>query len=166
MNIFILDNDPIKAAQYHNDNHVRKMILESAVLMALSYPESDSLPKRVKPYWQKTQKNNHCTKWTRATTGNYNFVARLALALCEEYTYRTGKNHATHIIVKWLAKHPSPTVPQGPQQPHTLAITNDCKLYQDPVEAYREYYKYYKYHLAKWTKRPRPDWYVPNDYMI
>lgn len=29
MNIFVLDNDPRKCAEYHNDKHVVKMILET-----------------------------------------------------------------------------------------------------------------------------------------
>jgi len=34
MNIFILDNDPIKAAQYHNDKHCIKMILEHTQMLS------------------------------------------------------------------------------------------------------------------------------------
>ena len=34
MNLFILDNDPIKAAQLQCDKHVVKMILESAQMLS------------------------------------------------------------------------------------------------------------------------------------
>jgi len=33
MNIFVLDRDVRKCAEYHNDKHVVKMILESAQLL-------------------------------------------------------------------------------------------------------------------------------------
>ena len=29
MNIFVLDNDPVKCAEYHNNKHCIKMILET-----------------------------------------------------------------------------------------------------------------------------------------
>ena len=34
MNIFVLDEDPIKAAEYHCNKHVVKMILESAQMLS------------------------------------------------------------------------------------------------------------------------------------
>lgn len=37
MNIFVLDKDPKKAAQYHVDKHVIKMILESSQMLATAY---------------------------------------------------------------------------------------------------------------------------------
>ena len=33
MNIFVLDEDPVLAAQYHNNKHCVKMILESLQMM-------------------------------------------------------------------------------------------------------------------------------------
>jgi len=37
MNIFILDNNPKLAAQYHCDKHCVKMILESAQLLCAQF---------------------------------------------------------------------------------------------------------------------------------
>ena len=34
MNIFVLDEDPVKAAEYHCNKHVVKMILESAQMLS------------------------------------------------------------------------------------------------------------------------------------
>jgi hypothetical protein len=34
MNIFALDADPVQAAQYANDPHCRKMVLESAQILS------------------------------------------------------------------------------------------------------------------------------------
>ena len=37
MNIFVLDKNPIKAAQQHCDKHVVKMILESAQMLSTAH---------------------------------------------------------------------------------------------------------------------------------
>ena len=34
MNVFVLDNDIVKCAQYHYDKHVIKIILESAQMLS------------------------------------------------------------------------------------------------------------------------------------
>ena len=37
MNIFVLDNDPIKAAEYSCDKHVVKMIVESCQMLSSAH---------------------------------------------------------------------------------------------------------------------------------
>ena len=37
MNIFVLDENPYLAAQYHNNKHVVKMILETAQLLSTAH---------------------------------------------------------------------------------------------------------------------------------
>ena len=41
MNIFYLDKDPVKAAQYSCDKHVVKMILESAQMLCTAHKVQD-----------------------------------------------------------------------------------------------------------------------------
>ena len=49
MNIFILDNDPVKAAQQQCDKHIPKMIVESAQMLSTAHRMLDgTLEKR--PY--------------------------------------------------------------------------------------------------------------------
>ena len=35
MNVFVLDIDPVKAAEYHCDKHVNKMIVEHLQMMSI-----------------------------------------------------------------------------------------------------------------------------------
>lgn len=44
MNIFILNRDPVKAAQQHNDKHVVKMIVESAQMLSTAHRRLDGQP--------------------------------------------------------------------------------------------------------------------------
>lgn len=56
MNLFWLDNDPVKLAQYHCDKHVVKMVLETAqILCANQWIVAD----RIAPY-RKTHREKPC----------------------------------------------------------------------------------------------------------
>ena len=50
MNIFHLDNDPVKAAQMMCDKHVVKMIVEYAQLMSTAHRVLDGRSDMAKPY--------------------------------------------------------------------------------------------------------------------
>jgi hypothetical protein len=93
MNIFILDTDPTVAAQMNCDTHVCKIILETAQMMSMAHSSHGINHSFLMN--ANSQRNNHVSKWVRATLGNYNWTAAHAIALCEEYTVRYGKVHNT-----------------------------------------------------------------------
>ena len=62
MNIFVLDNDPFKAAEYQCDKHVVKMVLETAQLLCSAHETA--------PY-KRTHYNHPCAIWTRSSLSNY-----------------------------------------------------------------------------------------------
>ena len=68
MNLFILDLDPVKAAQLYQDIHVNKIIIEGCQLLAAAYP----LERLEEPDCPRTQKG------TPRTHGHYrcNYVSR------------------------------------------------------------------------------------------
>ena len=90
MNIFYLDKNPTKCAQYHCDKHVCKMVIEVAQLLCTSHWMSGSEA----PY-RKTHVNHHSNKWVRESLSNYKWLCELGMELCKEYTYRYGKIHKT-----------------------------------------------------------------------
>lgn len=158
MNIFVLDRDPQIAATYHNDRHVVKMILESAQLLCSVSPEGEA------PY-RRTHYNHPCAVWTRTSLHNYEWLLRLALALCDEYTRRYGKTHKSREVIDWCAYNVGPGfLPNIGLTEFVQAMPDDCKQ-EDAVEAYRLYYRKYKTKIAKW-KAPaqQPDWYTPVEY--
>lgn len=136
MNIFVLHPNPRKAARYHVDKHVRKMILETCQLLytahwALFYPQL--LLCRSAIQLSKTQKqlsvpeymlsapvnltsgeagyrpchiHHPCNVWTRESLAHYRWLAQLGKELAREYRYRFGKTHASEAHVLWLAEHP------------------------------------------------------------
>ena len=46
MNVFVLDNDPVIAAQQHCDKHVVKMIIESAQMLSTAHRMIDGKPEK------------------------------------------------------------------------------------------------------------------------
>jgi len=166
MNIFVLDNNPVKAAQYHCDKHCVKMVLElfqqlgSALRRHGAKDIHMPITQSGKPL--KGGYHNHpCTRWCGDSRSNFNWAARHAIALCQEYTYRYGKKHACEDGIRLMARYDW-FVPDGGilKTPFAQAMPdefkNDCA-----VTAYRDYYLYDKRYNIKveWNKnRSKPEW--------
>lgn len=144
MNVFVLDTNPVIAAQMQCDKHVVKMVLETAQMLSTI---ADG------PY-KPTHANHPCTKWARANRTNYNWLVMHGLALCEEYTYRYGKVHKCQAIIASLANKGN-QFPIGVSE-FAQAMPDEYK-HTDPVTAYRQYY-HSKSDFAVWSKRPAPYW--------
>ena len=113
MNIFILDEDIDKCAQYHIDAHSGKMQLESAQMLCtihwidkfLGYVPrkltSDewatiSARKQDEPRhfaYLPTMYNHPCTIWARTSQQNYEWLWCYSHALNQEHIYRGGADH-------------------------------------------------------------------------
>ena len=158
MNIFYLDENVNKSAQYHNDKHCVKMILEYAQLLCTAHRELVG-PNAYEYLYRSTHKNHPSAKWVRESKANYEYLYKLFSALCEEYTYRYGKTHLTYTKLHNVLAIPPKNIPDGEFTQPTPAMPDDVKN-MDSLIAYRDYYKKYKTHLATWTKRETPSWYV------
>ncbi len=148
MNIFILDNCPRRAAQMQCDKHVVKMVLESTQLLCCAHPQE------VVPY-KHTHRNHPCAIWARASVADYMWLYKHALALCEEYSHRFGKEHACYKIIKNLPKFNSPNKRLFP---FALAMPEEYKR-TTAIKSYRAYYKYKQQVIDfKYTNRSIPEW--------
>ena len=151
MNIFVLDENPITAAQCMDDVRVPKMCVESAQMMASALrrhgatDEQMPLTKAGKPY-KGGYKHHPCTVWAGDGHDNFMWLADHAIALCVEYTSRFGKQHAClQPIAEMNALQASKIiVPRGKLTPFALAMPDEYKD-DDVVKAYRSYYKSKQY---------------------
>ena len=135
MNIFYLDKDPKIAAQYHNDKHVVKMILESCQLMSTAHrildgTQSIGLSKterKVKRWTLPDEReqilyiaghvNHPSAVWVRKNVDHYRWLFDLTYYLIYEYKYRyDGKYHKCEADRKstrlnssheWISRMPS-----------------------------------------------------------
>lgn len=152
MNIFYLDPDPDICAQYHNDKHVVKMILETAQMLCTAHHRSFQQA----PY-RPVHKNHPCVLWACRSKENYNWLRELGLSLSREYTFRYGKSHKSEDVILKMDKAPDIIPSIGFTTPY-LAMPDKYKT-DDPVESYRNYYIEDKSHIAKWKNRDVPYWY-------
>lgn len=156
MNIFVLDNDPIKAAQMHCDKHAVKMVLEVAQMLSTAHRVLDEVDSDV--LYKSTHKNHPCSVWARESSGNYEWLYEHFVALCDEYTHRYGKVHMTDTKLRETLKSLPENITPGTMTPFALAMPDDVKT-NDAVESYRSYYSVHKSDIATWQKcRPAPAW--------
>ena len=136
MNIFVLDANPKKCAEYHCDKHVVKMILETAQLLCGAHHMTMSTTDQI-PY-KLSHKNHPCAIWVRESLSNYLYLCELGLELCKEYTYRYGKRHKSQDVIEWCVTNKVQICYKGlTAQPK--AMPDECKT-ESVVESYRNYY--------------------------
>ena len=171
MNIFALHWRQRKAARWHCDKHVVKMLLETVQLLytahwVLAYPElrdcrsAVGLARRQRElavpasmalasapvgkngcHYRPCHVWHPCAVWTRKTSGNYAWLAVLGLELAREFRWRYGHEHACEAHAVWLAANPPPTIRKWPRQPFAIAMDDSYKVSSDPIVVYRHYYR-------------------------
>ena len=181
MNIFILDKDPVIAAQLQCDKHVVKMIVESAQMLSTAHrmldgtiqiAPSKSGKRMVKHYrlfdnldldetlYKAVHYKHPCTVWTMESDLNYDWHWIHFKALCDEYTYRYGKVHSSERLLQPLRIRPK-NIPKGKLTPFKLAMkaNPECML-ENAVLSYRAFYqtKQDRFKMV-WTKRSKPGWF-------
>lgn len=193
MNIFHLDKDPTRAAEYMCDKHIVKMMLETNQLLCTAHwmgwrrmlsPPAEVKGKKLKewltlriplqdlvPPYSMTHVNHPSAVWARQCWGNYNWLLRHGMALCGEYTRRYGRISKSEEVTRWLGRYPPPTFestdPNDPisMTPFATAMPEEYKVPGDPVQSYRNYYHGSKSRFAKWKYTSPPPWWDPNTYL-
>jgi len=144
MNIFVLDKDPVKAAQMMDCVRVPKMCVESAQMMASALrrhgatDEQMPLTKSGTPY-KGGYKNHPCTRWAGDSRDNFTWLARHAQALLTEYSNRFDKVHACNGPIHIMSCKDY-IIPEGGLMHFAQAMPDEYKD-NDAVKAYRSYYK-------------------------
>ena len=165
MNLFVLDLDHKKAAEYHPDQHVGKLLLENFQTLSTAHREIDG-DENVNPiHYRKSHLNHPVSKFVRETVDNYLWSFELARYLSEEFTYRTGKVHLSwEKLGKILATPPKGLTKTGLTE-FCQCFPDEYKVEGDPVQGYRNYFNGEKQILqkrpAQWKKRDIPYWFKP-----
>ncbi len=96
MNIFVLDRDIKRCARFHCDQHVSKMILESAQMMCTALNKKGF----VMPY-KPTHSQHPCVLWVEESYSNFLWLKELAMELNEEFRYRYDRqrDHASIEVI-------------------------------------------------------------------
>jgi len=158
MNIFVLDKNIEKCAQYHCDQHVVKMILESVQMLCTALNK-----KGITTPYKSTHQNHPCVLWVERSFNNFSWLRNLAFTLNNEYRFRFEKevDHKSISVLHEISNHDYGK--QGLTE-FAQAMPETYKVPGDPVRAYRQFYLGEKMVFAKWTKRSIPDWVRDNQY--
>jgi len=152
VNIFVLDLNIEKCARYHCDQHVVKMILESAQIACTALNQKGFAT----PY-KSTHEKHPCVLWAGLSFANLQWLKKLARALNREYRYRYRKSedHTSLAVIEHIEemRFESTGLTEFVQ-----AMPEQYKVPGDPVKAYRNYYVGEKLKFARWTRRRRPAW--------
>lgn len=156
MNIFVLDYDIRACARFHCDQHVVKMMLESAQLLCTALNKK-GIPTPYKP----THTKHPCVLWLEESYDNFLWLEALAGELNREYRFRYGhdKDHASMKVVHEVKQHRYEAIGLTP---FAQAMPDQYKVDGNPVKAYRAFYNGEKLGFAKWTKRETPHWIIRN----
>lgn len=174
MNIFFFDRDPVVCAQMHCDKHVVKMILEYAQLLSTAHRVIDgisvgkvlTLADRCMndSLYKATHVNHPSAKWVRHSKSNYAWLYSLLVAVCDEYSYRYEKIHLTDTKLRdMLSSSPRNIDDSGfsspwRAMPDQYKVDRGTDLYCEL--SYQKYFIGEKRHIAKWTGREEPIWFL------
>ena len=167
MNLFILDFQPVQAAQFNCDSHIRSGMIETVAMMGFAYDDGDFEPWK----WlsHKDRHYNHpMARWIRNSRQNFDWTIQHAYGLAYEFEYRFEKVHKCKTYLDWISlRLPMNNLPDTRQTdpPRCFGVFKELVGVTDnAVYDYRRYYQLAKRHLAKWSKREVPDWFRYDSY--
>lgn len=154
MNVFVLDEDMQKSAEYTCDKHVVRMITEHVELLCSAYFFTDQAD--ISPYYL-CNANHPIAKWVRASLSNWLWLRDYTLVLYGEYKYRYfNRVHKAGEVCKKLI---TPALKDNGPTKMPCAMPDIYKT-DSVVQSYRNYYIGAKQHIIRYTKRDVPEWYV------
>lgn len=144
MNLFILDEDPKKSAEYLDDARLVKLILEAAQMLSHA-AASNGAQTTYKPL-PKQYTRHPVTLWVCRTRGNYLNTLSRFISMLEVYTLRFNKIHKCSAVVQELI-NATPLIPVGPLESYQNSAANQSynisfKHLSNVVDAYRQYIEY------------------------
>ena len=155
MNIFILDTNFKNNAEYYCDQHLVKMILESAQILC-----TVSHMKGVEATYKPTHKNHPCVQWVAENGSHWDLLVELSTALNDEYKKRFNhsNNHKSFDVISQLTK---PMYHNNDFKGIFCSVTDEVRRTGviDTIMLYREYYKNKSKEInMRWTGRVQPHW--------
>lgn len=178
MNLFYLSEDPEECARWHVDKHVVKMCTEYKQCLSTAHRVLDGVMeygrtktgRRVKRWihpnpildsklFLASHVNHPTNVWLRECQENYSIMYKLYVCLLKEYTYRYGKIHGAQQDFELLMNPPVNCVSLGHSTSVPQAMFDECKVPNNPIEAYRNFYNTAKSKFASWKNRQVPYWF-------
>lgn len=185
MNLFYLDDDLDKNAEYHVDSHVVKMPTEATQMLTTAIwvdkligfvprkltkeelgfinqfkAEQAKIPIDERDFTRflPTHPNHPCSVWVRSSLDNYEWTFGYCDALNSEYRFRY-RHTVDHKSFTAAVNLPEPVALERlgiTERP--ICMPDDYIEPGDPVASYRMYYMMEKADWAVWKRRFKPPW--------
>lgn len=155
MNIFVLDPDPKIAASMHCDQHLHKMILESAqMLSTVASVKLISEHFRTGNYYKPTHVDHPCTLWAGQYVNNSRWLTELCYALDDIRMSLGSDSHSSMEIVQQF------------ESDFKLAFVNACEdsfifcgpvflQYNSTLTVPQKYQRFYNLKKSEWKMAGR-----------
>lgn len=167
MQMFVLDPNPVKAAQFLCDAHVRVICREVTMLLPSWYSWNIPDMKPSLPY--KPMNENQPLALQMVYTPVRKWAFQYAEAVFDEFEFRFGKSHASRIrysVLASLIERFDPGIVYGRPQVRFTFVAKGDGIFpgQTMSQAVRLYRLYYLSKLSKmkvpaiWTSRSKPIW--------
>ena len=158
MNVFVLDREPIIAAQMNCDKHVVKIPTEvTQVLSVAVLLLGGSAP------YKMTHVNHPLIHWAKRSVNHRIRLRDYGIALCGEYKFRYIREHACMRYLTGMNLLLNQGLELNDEFP--MCIPEKYKNPADIYKSYRDMYIGEKSHLLTYTKRLPPSW-IPNDLCV
>lgn len=157
MNIFYLDSNPQRAAQFLCDKHM-KMALETAqILSSVSWRYAVDAP------YKPTHVKHPSVLWAGNSKEHWGWLVQHGIYIGEEYHRRYGKSHKSIDVIRWCRdKGGSPPkqgwVPPPTCMPDIYKTANSSNIESKTILDYQTYYQKAKMGFATWRTSPPPWW--------
>lgn len=182
MNIFFLDEDPLKCGPLHPDKLVVKMPLEATQMLstALIVNGGEGAPKlgSSNGNYRKTHENHPSSIWVRESVSNYLWTVQYLESLIDRYEFVYGKSSSFRPLIRYFLRN-SHLIPDGVLADPLIAINleareriahhtgldqiRDVTARRFPwdlsVFVYQCYISLCKRHYAKWRSGDQPEYY-------
>ncbi len=159
MNIFVINKNPVLAAQQLCNSHVVKMIVESAQLLSTHDRFHGIEENRYKSCYL-----NHPCRKCLENIHNYVWLCHHLNALLDEYTFRYNKFHKCREMFNRCWKQYLEMTYDSNLLSFPKCMINELKVGSDSIEdvvkAYQNYYRFKKKSLKRfqYKNREMPEW--------
>ena len=134
MNIFVFDRDLQTNVKMYCASHTSKMLLETAQLLSTAYRVlTNQLEDENIGVYKLNHLNHPCSKWARASYGNYTFLLELFYSLHDEW------NHKFRDIASRYREGLSDLVTTPQDKSHEYAVYHNFVIYVDERDQLMEH---------------------------
>lgn len=162
MNIYILDNNISKIAEYYCDQHIWSGLNEIPIMLSCAFTQHELTQGPTCNTFREVSKEVHYhewSKWCRTNHANFNWAVNLwkKLEFQSILRFNVGR-HRYWPFIKWC----NPKLEDGELAPFPLCFHMRSEARQlrdngisDTIELYRHYYS--EKIFARWTNN-KPNW--------